>query len=66
MLYINNKNAGKWMMIGALLFVISDSVLAVNKFYQAFEAAGIVIMLTYGLAQFLIVEGAVRYIRSSN
>lgn len=66
MLYINNRNAGKWMMIGALLFVISDSVLAVNKFYQAFETAGIVIMLTYGLAQFLIVEGAIRYIRSSN
>ena len=66
MLYINNKKAGKWMMIGALLFVISDSGLAVNKFYQAFEAAGIVIMLTYGLAQFLIVEGAIRYIRSSN
>lgn len=66
MLFINNKNAGKWMMIGALLFVISDSVLAVNKFYQGFEAAGIVIMLTYGLAQFLIVEGAIRYIRSSN
>lgn len=66
MLYINNKNAGKWMMTGALLFVISDSVLAVNKFYQAFEAAGIVIMLTYGIAQFLIVEGAIRYIRSSN
>jgi len=66
MLFISNKIAGKWMMTGALLFVISDSILAVNKFYQAFEAAGIVIMLTYGLAQFLIVEGAVRYIRSSN
>ena len=49
-----------------IAFVISDSVLAVNKFYQAFETAGIVIMLTYGLAQFLIVEGAIRYIRSSN
>lgn len=66
MLFISNKNAGKWMMVGALLFVISDSVLAVNKFYQPFEAAGIVIMLTYGLAQFLIVKGAIRYIRSSN
>ena len=40
MLFIKNKTAGKWMMIGALLFVISDSVLAINKFYQSFEAAG--------------------------
>lgn len=63
MLFIKNKAAGKWMMFGALLFVISDSVLAVNKFYQSFEEAGIIIMLTYGLAQLFIVEGAVKYIR---
>ena len=43
---------------GALLFVISDSVLAINKFYQPFEVAGVIIMLTYGLAQLFIVEGA--------
>jgi uncharacterized membrane protein YhhN len=66
MLFIKNKPAGKWMMLGALLFVISDSILAINKFYQPFEAAGVLIMLTYGLAQFFIVEGAGRYIRSAN
>ena len=62
MLFIKNKAAGKWMMFGALLFVISDSVLAINKFYQSFEIAGIIIMLTYGLAQLCIVRGAVMYI----
>jgi uncharacterized membrane protein YhhN len=61
MLFIKNKTAGKWMMMGALLFVISDSVLAINKFYQSFEVAGIIIMLTYGLAQLFIVYGAVKY-----
>lgn len=66
MLFIKNKAAGKWMMFGAILFVISDSVLAINKFYQSFETAGILIMLTYGLAQLFIVEGATRYIRSEN
>ncbi|SRR5258706_7146232 len=66
MLFIKNKTAGKWMMFGALLFVISDSVLAINKFYQSFEGAGILIMLTYGLAQLFIVEGAVKYIRGGN
>jgi len=52
------------MMTGAGLFVISDSVLAINKFYQPFEAAGILIMLTYGLAQFFIIKGAIKYIRN--
>ena len=64
MLYIKNKVAGKWMMWGALLFVISDSVLAINKFYQSFEAANVIIMLTYGLAQLFIVKGAASYINS--
>jgi uncharacterized membrane protein YhhN len=66
MLFIKNKTAGKWMMAGALLFVTSDSLLAINKFYQPFEAAGILIILTYGLAQLFIVEGAIRYIRTAN
>ena len=61
MLYIKNKPAGRWMMIGALLFVISDSILAINKFYQPFEFANILIMLTYGFAQFYIVRGAAYY-----
>ena len=64
MLFIKNKTAGKWMMTGALLFVISDSLLAVNKFYQPFAIAGVVIMLSYGLAQLFIVEGSVQYITS--
>lgn len=62
MLFIKNRSSGQWMMYGALLFVISDSVLAINKFYQSFEGAGILIMLTYGLAQLFIVLGAVKYI----
>jgi uncharacterized membrane protein YhhN len=65
MLFIKNKYAGRGMMLGALLFVTSDSVLAINKFYQAFEMAGIAVMLTYGLAQLFITEGAIRYISSA-
>ncbi len=65
MLFIKNKEAGLWLMTGALLFVLSDSVLAINKFYQSFEAAGVVVMTTYGLAQLFITEGAIRYISSA-
>ena len=64
MLFIKNKIAGRWMMTGALLFVISDSVLAINKFYQPVEASGIIIMLSYALAQLFIIEGSSRYITS--
>lgn len=62
MLYIKNRIAGKWMMAGALLFVLSDSILAINMFYKPFTGAGILIMVTYGLAQFGIITGAVQYI----
>lgn len=66
MLFIKNKIAGRWMMTGALLFVISDSVLAIDKFYQSFAIAGALIILTYGLAQLFIAEGAIKYITSED
>ena len=66
MLFIKNKEAGRLMMLGALLFIFSDSILAINKFYEPFEYAGIAIMLTYGIAQLLITLGAVRYITSTS
>lgn len=65
MLFLRHKKADCWMMAGALLFVISDSVLAIDKFYQPFRAAGFIIMATYGVAQLFIVTGAVRYLTSS-
>src|SRR5687767_4253931 len=61
--FITNKKASLLMIIGAVLFIISDSLLALNKFYASFEYAGISVMLTYGLAQLFIVEGAIKYIR---
>jgi uncharacterized membrane protein YhhN len=66
MLFSRNKKAARWMVMGALLFVLSDSILAINRFYQPFEAANILIMLSYGLAQLFLVYGAVRYIGSAN
>jgi uncharacterized membrane protein YhhN len=45
------------VFIGAFLFLISDSLIAFNKFKQAFPHAGIIIMAVYIVAQFLIVLG---------
>ena len=57
-----NKKAALWMMMGAILFLTSDSLLAFNKFFSSFNYAGLIIMLTYGLAQLFITVGAVKYI----
>ena len=55
-----------YIISGALLFITSDSLLAINKFYSSFQYAGILIMLTYGIAQLLITLGAARYISSNS
>lgn len=42
------------IVYGAILFVISDSLLAFNKFYHPFQAASLLIMLSYIAAQYFI------------
>lgn len=54
--------AGLLIVAGAILFVLSDSLLAINKFYQPLPAAGICIMLTYGLAQWSLILGISRWL----
>lgn len=50
-----------WMLIsGTLIFIASDSCIAVNKFLQPFEGAGYAIMVTYYLAQYLISKSFLR------
>lgn len=48
------------LIIGAALFVLSDSLLAINQFIEPFPLAGVGIMLTYGLAQLFIVQSISR------
>ncbi|MBK6391757.1 MAG: lysoplasmalogenase [Saprospiraceae bacterium] len=52
------KIGGYISVVGALFFVLSDSLLAINRFKMAIPQAGTWIMLTYLIAQFLIVRGA--------
>ena len=48
-----------WLFIGAILFILSDSLIALNKFYEPNELYGVSIMITYILAQFLICEAMI-------
>ena len=43
-----------WMFFGALVFITSDSILAINKFYFSKEIFEILEMVTYIVAQYLI------------
>jgi len=47
----------KLIFYGSLLFVLSDSVLAINRFVYGFKLSGVIIMATYMAAQYLITMG---------
>jgi len=47
------------LLAGAMLFLISDSSLAVAKFGKAFDGARLTIMVTYIGGQYLLVRGVV-------
>ena len=47
-------------LYGAIAFIVSDSVLAINKFMMPVPAADYAVMITYYLALFLIVYGFLR------
>lgn len=50
-------------MAGALSFVLSDSLLAIARFRFQFPHSGTLVMLTYCLAQLLIVKGSVAHLQ---
>ncbi len=47
---------------GSILFVLSDSVLAINAFKTAIPFAGLFIMSTYCAAQYLLAEGILKHV----
>lgn len=51
------QSSKKWVLAGALFFVLSDSLLAINKFYIPLPYASLSVMATYILAQYSIVYG---------
>lgn len=53
-----------FVFIGALLFIASDSMIAINKFQLPFNSAPFLIMVTYIAAQYLIVSGCVMHIKA--
>ncbi|MBC7509540.1 MAG: lysoplasmalogenase [Ferruginibacter sp.] len=60
------KPGAVFIVAGALLFITSDSLLAINKFYSPFLNASTYIMLTYAFAQYYIIKGVIQYLDAEN
>jgi uncharacterized membrane protein YhhN len=55
--------ASFWQVfIGAVLFFVSDGIIAISRFFRDFPESGILIMGTYATAQLLIVMGIRSYL----
>lgn len=52
-----NRASFLLVFIGSVLFVLSDSMIALDKFYRDLPLAGFWIMVTYISAQYLIMRG---------
>ena len=61
-------NVGSYMylcLIGSIVFIISDSILVLNHFGAKFKRYDFYIMLTYLIAEFLIIAGFILTLASS-
>jgi len=59
MMYMAISTTKKDLIIGAFLFVISDSILALNIFYEHSTISSLSVMFTYVLAQYFLVRGMI-------
>lgn len=65
-LLLNSLKGSKWILLGALFFVISDSLIAIDKFAVRIWQAQFLIMITYIFAQWAIIEGVISLIQNKN
>lgn len=55
-----NSPANIYILLGAIIFVSSDSIMAFDKFYEPIKFSSLLIMSTYITAQYLIVVGILK------
>ncbi|OJJ14761.1 hypothetical protein BKI52_41750 [marine bacterium AO1-C] len=53
----------QYIFFGALIFIVSDACIAINKFVTPLPQAGLIIMVTYITAQYLIVRGSIEQVK---
>ena len=58
-----NQKSFRLIFRGAILFMISDMAIAIDKFYQEIPLEGVIIMSTYIAAQYLIMRGSIEHLK---
>jgi uncharacterized membrane protein YhhN len=53
-------NSFWWVLIGAIFFCLSDSLLAINLFVNPFPLSGYLIITTYAVGQFMMILGSLK------
>lgn len=61
-----SEHTNRSLQIGGLLFIASDSLIGLNKFWQPMPFAGELIMLTYYAAQWLLAQGMLKRAQAPN
>jgi uncharacterized membrane protein YhhN len=64
--YVTRQKSNLIIVLGAFLFVISDSILAIDLFHHSVENGRFFVMFTYLGAQFAIVYGLVKGVLKVN
>lgn len=54
------RNTSSWHLAGALIFALSDTLIAWNAFREPIPLASVWIMASYYLAQYLIIKGIIQ------
>ncbi|HNP22850.1 MAG TPA: lysoplasmalogenase [Panacibacter sp.] len=64
---LNNRSMKRlsknYFIPGAVLFVLSDSALAINKFSFKFNYSGVIVMVLYAAALLVLTTGMLRFLR---
>ncbi len=60
MLWFGVRTRSKLLILGALLFVISDTLLAFNIFVNQNAILSLLVMITYVFAQYMLVKGMLK------
>lgn len=55
-----SKRSNAWLITGGISFVLSDSIIGLNKFYVDIAFAPLLIMTTYYLAQYCLTRGLIK------
>ena len=57
---LNRTKSSRFLLVGAVLFIISDSMIALNKFHEQKAFYPVAVMATYILAQYFIYKFMVK------